>query len=71
MGIAKLYGQKTSGANINGVIKECQVYKGENVNPGDLVEFVDETTVRKTTTSQFDGVAKNVAPNGNVKVYTL
>lgn len=70
MGIAKLYGQKASGTNINGIIKNYTAT--ENISAGDLVEIVNETNVRKTTTSQFDGVAKTSgATNVLVSVYTL
>ena len=70
MGIAKLYGQKASGTNINGIIKNYTAT--ENISAGDLVEIVNETNVRKTTTSQFDGVAKNSGSEGDkVNIYTL
>lgn len=41
MGIAKLYGQKASGININGIIKDYYAYAGENISAGDFVEFVN------------------------------
>lgn len=41
MGIAKLYGQKASGANINGIIRDYHAYAGENISAGDFVEFVN------------------------------
>ena len=85
MGIAKLYGQKASGTNINGIIKDYYVYAGSNVSAGDLVEYINgvagqttETQVRPTTSSKFDGVAKtsgvggtSTAHNQQVSIYTL
>jgi hypothetical protein len=41
MGIAKLYGQKATGININGIIKDYHAYAGENINAGDLVEYIN------------------------------
>lgn len=41
MGIAKLYGQKASGTNINGIIKDYHAYAGENISAGDLVEYIN------------------------------
>ena len=63
MGIAKLYGQKASGTNINGIIKKYNAI--EDIAPGDLVELINETDIRKTTTSQFDGVAKTSGMGGH------
>ena len=70
MGIAKLYGQKASGTNINGIIKKYNAI--EDIAPGDLVELINETDIKRTTTSQFDGVAKNSGGEGDkVNIYTL
>lgn len=41
MGIAKLYGQKASGTNINGILKDYHAYAGENISAGDLVEYIN------------------------------
>ena len=78
MGIAKLYGQKASGMKLNATVKEYQVYSGATIKAGDFVEIVSGTQVRKTTTSQFDGVAKTsgvggttTVPNDLVSIYTL
>lgn len=71
MGQAKLYGQKTSGTNINGIIKDYHAYAGENISAGDLVEFINgvasQTTTIKTTsnTTFYDNV---VAPISAVKL---
>lgn len=85
MGQAKLYGQKSSGINIKGIIQDYYVYAGEKVSAGDLVEYITgignstqeyEQQVRKTTTSQFDGIAKtsgvggdSTSHNDKIKVY--
>lgn len=70
MGIAKLYGQKASGTNINGIIKKYNAIG--DIFLGDLVEIINETDIRRTTTSQFDGVAKNSGSEGDkVNIYTL
>ena len=41
MGQAKLYGQKSKGTAINGVIENYYVYAGENISAGDFVNFVN------------------------------
>lgn len=41
MGIAKLYGQKSSGMSINGIIQGYHAYAGENISAGDLVEYIN------------------------------
>lgn len=51
MGIAKLYGQKASGMNINGIIKDYHVYAGENVSAGDLVEYINGIASQRIETS--------------------
>lgn len=51
MGIAKLYGQKASGADINGIIKDYHAYAGENVSAGDLVEYIKGIASQRTETS--------------------
>ena len=51
MGIAKLYGQKTSGIDINGIIKNYYVYAGSNVSAGDLVEYINGVAGQTTETS--------------------
>ena len=38
---AKLYGQKASGMNINGIIEDYYVYAGEKISAGDLVEYIN------------------------------
>lgn len=64
MGQAKLYGQKASGTNINGIIKDYYAYAGENISAGDLVEYingiagqVDYGTSPLTQFSNNNGVA--------------
>lgn len=70
MGIAKLYGQKASGMNINGIVMDY--YAATALQKGDLVKIINQTQVRKTTTSQFDGVAKvNAVEGAKVNIYTL
>jgi hypothetical protein len=51
MGIAKLYGQKASGTNINGIIKDYHAYAGENISAGDLVEYINGIASTETETS--------------------
>lgn len=51
MGIAKLYGQKSSGTNINGIIKDYHAYAGENISAGDLVEYINGVAGQTTETS--------------------
>ena len=51
MGQAKLYGQKTSGIDINGIIKNYYVYAGENISAGDLVEYINGISSTTTETS--------------------
>ena len=51
MGIAKLYGQKASGININGIIKDYYAYAGENISAGDLVEYINGVAGQTTETS--------------------
>ena len=51
MGIAKLYGQKASGMNINGIIKDYHAYAGENISAGDLVEYINGIGGQTTETS--------------------
>lgn len=51
MGIAKLYGQKASGTNINGIIKDYHAYAGENISAGDLVEYINGIASQRTETS--------------------
>lgn len=50
MGIAKLYGQKASGININGIIKDYYAYAGENISAGDFVEYINGVEGQTTTT---------------------
>ena len=53
----KLYGQNQGGGlKLNGSIKE--VYTEESITKGDLLEYIGNK-VRKTSTSQFVGVAKS------------
>ena len=51
MGQAKLYGQKTRGININGIIKDYYAYAGENISAGDLVEYINGIASTTTGTS--------------------
>ena len=51
MGIAKLYGQKASGTNINGILKDYHAYAGENISAGDLVEYINGVAGQGTETS--------------------
>ena len=79
MGIAKLYGQKASGININGIIKDYYAYAGENISAGDLVEYINgiagqinygtsETTQLSTTFYSGYSISALELPNGNVFV---
>ena len=63
MGIAKLYGQKASGADINGIIKDYHVYAGENISAGDLVEFINGLSGYTSETTS-DTVIRNSAYDG-------
>jgi hypothetical protein len=60
MGIAKLYGQKASGTNINGIIKDYHAYAGENISAGDLVEYINGMAGQTTGTS-VDTVLNNTS----------
>lgn len=51
MGIAKIYNQKQSGFNINGIIEDYYVYAGEKVSAGDFVEFINGVAGQKIGTS--------------------
>lgn len=62
MGIAKLYGQKASGININGIIKDYYAYAGENISAGDLVEYINgiagQTSYGTSSDTQLSNVEK-------------
>ena len=71
MGIAKLYGQKASGTNINGIIKDYHAYAGENISAGDLVEYINgmaSSTVETSVEYQLNIPKAIELQNGNVFV---
>lgn len=54
MGQAKLYGQKSTGMSINGIIKDYYAYAGENISAGDLVEYVNGIASKTEIGSSVD-----------------
>lgn len=53
MGIAKIYNQKQSGTDINGIIQDYYAYAGENISAGDFVEFINGVASQRTETSNY------------------
>lgn len=66
MGIAKLYGQKASGTNINGIIKDYHAYAGENISAGDLVEYINGIAGKVDYGTSSDTVIDTVTNAGYV-----
>ena len=66
MGIAKLYNQKQSGIDINGIIEDYYVYEGEKVSAGDFVEFINGFSGNLTTAPSNSVAVDTVKNSGDV-----
>lgn len=71
MGIAKLYGQKASGTNINGIIKDYYAYAGENISAGDLVEYINGVASSRTETSTDTVINKSAYKGFSISAIKL
>ena len=60
MGIAKLYNQKQSGVDINGLIQDYYVYTGTSISAGDFVEFVNGVSGMGTAPSAEYGITSGL-----------